>query len=43
MAVVIPTGVLLQLKPAGHMAVFERNESFVERLGAFAEEVLPKR
>jgi hypothetical protein len=24
------------------MAVFERNERFVERLGAFAEEVLPK-
>jgi len=42
MAVVIPRGVLVQLKPAGHMAVFERNERFVERLGAFAEEVLPK-
>ena len=34
-------GVLVQLKPAGHMAVFERNQRLVELLSAFAEKVVP--
>ena len=33
-------GVLVQLKPAGHMAVFERNQRLVELLSAFAEKVV---
>ena len=34
-------GVLVQLKPAGHMAVFERNQRVVKLLNAFAEKVVP--
>ena len=34
-------GVLVQLKPAGLMAVFERNQRVVELLSAFAEKVSP--
>jgi pimeloyl-ACP methyl ester carboxylesterase len=34
-------GVLVQLKPAGHMAVFERSQRLVELLSAFAEKVVP--
>jgi len=36
-------GVLVQLKPAGHIAVFERNQRLVELLSAFARESFPSR
>jgi pimeloyl-ACP methyl ester carboxylesterase len=42
MAAAVPGARLARLAPAGHMAVFERQEELVSDLAKLADEVLPK-